>query len=118
MSEEDLIKQVCKEGLASVRKHEKGSRREGGIDGFKLAQTAKNIYDIEKLLEESRHKDAEAMIAVNEEKITSDEYWKQRYITLQLEHVHKVLQVAHPDRFPAPYASGIRQYAKIVGVKS
>lgn len=117
MTEEELIKQVCREGIASVKKYEKGANRRGGIRGFELARTADDIASIKALLIGSEAKDAEFRQLFQDNEIDANAYWEQRYVTLQLEHVFKVLQVAHPDKYPAPFASGIRQYAKIVGVE-
>lgn len=117
MTEKELIEKLCIEGTASVKKREKGSKLKGGIKGFELANGCSNIDEVEKLMRENHDKDVQARIDHDAEKITIDDYWCQRYITLQLEYIYNVLRVGRSQPGDMNYASSVIRYGQAVGVK-
>ncbi len=124
MTIKELMIEVCRRGRISVRKNEKGSHLEGALRGFALVKEltyykgsdGELVGSLATLLQQQREKDRVVMDQYHDNKKTLEEYWEQRYCTLQVEFVFEVVNVAVRLK-PTASTRAIRLYAEIVGVQ-
>jgi hypothetical protein len=95
MTFENLLNKVCALGRASAQLRETGYKLEGALMGFNIAATAETPLNLEQLLIAEREADCQATNDYDAGKIDIDEYWRQRYCTLQVEWVFEVVNGWH-----------------------
>ena len=111
MTIQELKNKVIKDGIKSVKEHEKAEKKQGGIIGFKLCEFLNTPQECEEVLRERKKRE------VSDEKLRNDvkEYWKYRYATIQIELWYEILKVAF--NYPVLSSRAVIRYSKIVGVK-
>lgn len=116
MTYEQLLNKICVRGRASAQAREEGCRLDGALMGFNIAATAETPLHLEQLLLQEREADRQAAEDYHNGKIELDEYWRQRYCTLQVEYVYEVINVGVRLKDTVS-ARAVMAYADIVGVE-
>ena len=131
MDFKNLIERAIEDGIAEVKTAGYEKKKEAGaIAGFEKCRNLGSIKQFQAELDRCHKLEHEMRDAHYEEKdkqkqeVMLEDYWAQRYFTLQVEHVYKLLCAAYHvnnipghENLPDPYCRSIEQYAKIVGVK-
>lgn len=108
----ELRDRLIKDGIKSVREHEKRPERiRGGVAGFELCRTLATTEDFTKTLDERRRKEHQ----MYRDRIDAETYWEYRYATIQIEFVFERLKVGW-GMTPLS-ARAVMHYAKLVGLK-
>ena len=131
MDFKELIEKAIEDGITEVKTVGYDSKKEAAaIAGFEKCHSLGSIEQFQAELERCNILELGMRDAHHEEEDKQkqeallEDYWAQRYFTLQIEHVYKLLCAAYHinnipgyKTLPAPYARSIKQYGDIVGVK-
>ena len=124
MTYEQLLDRIISDGLTEVRAAytdpEDHHKRDGAIEGFEACRgkTPSELVALWRAAEDKAHQ----IMRANYDASSSDvnNYWKQRYVALQIEWVANVISVGlvnsgHPPLLAhLPTARGALKYAEIV----
>lgn len=121
MTIEEFRDEVIKRGIASVNQYETdASIIEAALEGFEICKTIELnpetwMAKITVRQRYERHLRDFSGSPQQHHQHTIDQYWRNRYITLQIEHVFERLKVAWA--MEPLSARAMIDYANIVGVK-
>lgn len=113
---DEFKRQVIARGIESAKKYEKRpDHLAGALEGFELCRVLNSPADFEEKLQELHEKEA-AMRLWNRK----EGYWRQRYISLQVEFVYERMKVAWSQLglYSGPFsARAVLGSADILGVE-
>lgn len=117
MTFEQLLNKVCMRGRASAQATGKGHKLKGALRGFDIAASADDSLHLVQLLTAEREADATIMHDYEVGNAEIEDYWEQRYCTLQVEYVLEVVNVGVQLKDTVS-ARAVMAYADIVGTKN
>lgn len=116
MTIEELKNYLIERGIKSCSQEEKKYEREGCVEGFNICRTLNLPEDFEDKLKELGKKQYALMVKSDLDKVGEiEEYWKLRYIILQVEFVFERMKAAW--KYPVLSAQAVKDYTRIVGVE-